>query len=101
MTALTVNNRKIYCIFKEILYFCVFRFSIFIANIITHFHHFHLLRFYGNYFNIVLSFFLYSLGENKFVYSNNLFPFNMKSINSIQKYPQILNHILLFYKYLS
>ena len=37
-----------------------------------------------------MSIFLYSLGVNKFVYSNKLLPLNMKSINPIQKYPHIL-----------
>ena len=57
---------------------------IFIANVIIHFN---LFRFYWKYFNIIFSFFLYFLGENKFVYSNKLLPFNMKSIYLIQKYP--------------
>ena len=39
---------------------------------------------------IILSFSLYSLGENKFVYSKKLLPFNMKSTNSIQKHPHII-----------
>ena len=34
--------------------------------------------------------FLYSFRENKFVYSNKVFPFNMKSTNLIQKYPHIV-----------
>ena len=29
------------------------------------------------------------LGENKLVYSNKPFPFNIKSVNPIQKYPYI------------
>ena len=40
--------------------------------------------------NMSLAFFSYSLGENKFVYSNKLLPFNMKSINQIQQYPHII-----------
>ena len=51
---------------------------------------FKLFRFYRKYFNIILSFFLCSLGENKFAYSNKLLSFNMKSINPIQKYPHII-----------
>ena len=46
--------------------------------------------FYWKYFIIILSFFLYSLGENKFVYSNKPLPLNMKRINPIQKYQQII-----------
>ena len=37
-----------------------------------------------------MSFFLYSLGEDKFVYSNKRLPFKMKSISPIQKYPHIM-----------
>ena len=37
-----------------------------------------------------MSFFIYSLAENKFIYFNKLLPFNMKSINPIQKYPHII-----------
>ena len=59
---------------------------IFTANITIHF------IFYWKYFNIILSFFLYSLGENKLVYSNKLLPFSMESINPIQKYPHIKSH---------
>ena len=40
--------------------------------------------------NIILSFFSYSLAENKFLYSNKLLPFNMKSINPIEQYPDII-----------
>ena len=46
--------------------------------------YFHLFN-YGKYFNIILS-----LGENKFVYSNKLLPFNMKPINPIQKFLHII-----------
>ena len=52
--------------------------------------HYNLFRFYWEYFNIILAFFLYSLGQNKFVYSNKRLPFNMKPINPIQKYPHII-----------
>ena len=38
----------------------------------------------------MLSFFLKSCGENKFVYSVNVFPASIKSINPIQKYPPII-----------
>ena len=41
-------------------------------------------------FNIILSFFLYSLGENKFVYSNKILSFHTNSINPMQKYPHII-----------
>ena len=47
-------------------------------------------RIFLEYFNIIFSFFLYSLQGNKFVYSNKLLIFNMKSINSIQKYLHII-----------
>ena len=46
------------------------RFSIFIAKITIDFHYFNLFRFYGKYFNIILSFFSYSLGEKKYLYSD-------------------------------
>ena len=39
---------------------------------------------------MILSFFLYLLGENKFEYSNKLLPFNIKSLNPIQNYLQII-----------
>ena len=45
---------------------------------------FKLFRFYWQCFNTILSFLLYLLGENKFVYSTKLLPFNMKVINPIQ-----------------
>ena len=75
--------------------FFFFRFSICITNIEVHFDlfRFHLdlilliLQIYYSTFrfNIILPFFSFSLGENKFVYSNKLLPFNMKQINPIQK----------------
>ena len=45
-------------------------------------------------FNITFSFLLYSLGENRFAYSNELLRFNRKSINPIQKYPHIIESCL-------
>ena len=39
---------------------------------------------------MLLSLFLYWLGENTFVYLNKPLPFNIKSINQIQKYPHII-----------
>ena len=72
--------------FLNKLYFMVFKFSIFIANITIHFHHLNLFRFFWKYFSIIFSFFLYSLGENKFVHSNKLI--------------ELLNCMLVFYKYL-
>ena len=48
------------------------------------FHLLNLFRFYWKYFNIILSFYLHLLGENKTVHSNKLLPFNKKSINPIQ-----------------
>ena len=69
-------------------YFRIFRLSILTANITID--HFNLFRCYLKYFNIILSFILYSLEENKFVYSNKLLRFNIKSINLIQKCPHII-----------
>ena len=57
----------------------------FIGNITIDFDYFKLFKFYWKHFDINLSFFLYSLGENKFVYSNKLLPLNMKSINLTKK----------------
>ena len=51
--------------------------------------HFKLFRFYLKYLNTILSFFLYSFGENKIVYSNKLLPFIMKSITPLEKHPHI------------
>ena len=85
MTTLAVSNRKTF--FFSIWYFSFFRFSIFTSNIAIHLS---LFRFYWKCFNIILSFFLYSWGENKLVYSNKLLPFDMKFINPIQKYPHII-----------
>ena len=62
--------------------------------------YFNLYWFYWKYFNIILSFFLYSLGENNFLCSNKLLPFNIKSINPIQNYPHIAESMFVFYKYL-
>ena len=39
---------------------------------------------------VFLSFFSYSLGENKFTQSSKPLPFLIKSINQIQKYPYII-----------
>ena len=52
--------------------------------------HINLFRFHRKCFNMILPLFLYSLGQNKFVYSNKLLPLNMKSINQIQKYTHII-----------
>ena len=41
------------------------------------------------YFKIISSFFLKLFGEKIFAYSVNGFPLNIKSINSVQKYPYI------------
>ena len=54
------------------------------------FYHINLFRIYRKYFNIILSFFSYSLVENNLLYSNKLLSFNMKSINPVQKYLQII-----------
>ena len=42
------------------------------------------------YFKIISSFFLKLFGEKRFVYSVKVFPLSIKSINSIQKYPHII-----------
>ena len=55
---------------------------------------FKLFRFYWQCFNTILSFLLYLLGENKFVYSTKLLPFNMKVINPIQGIYTLLNDML-------
>ena len=39
---------------------------------------------------MILLFFLYSFEKNKFVKSRKLLPFNIKSINFLQKYPHII-----------
>ena len=42
------------------------------------------------YFNIILWFFSYFLGESKFVYSNKVLSLNIKSTNPIQTYQHII-----------
>ena len=37
---------------------------------------------------MIFSFFLYLLGENKFIYSDKLLPLNTNLISPIQKHPQ-------------
>ena len=59
--------------FEQVWHFRVFKISILIANNTIEFFHFKLFRFYWKYFNIILSFFLYSLRENKLVKSIILF----------------------------
>ena len=54
-----------------------------IANIRIDFSHW-------KYVIIILSFFLYSLGENKFMWKKKPLPFNMKLINTVQNYPYII-----------
>ena len=66
LTTLIVNNRKNFSIKYTIFIF--FRFSIFIANFAMYFN---LFKFYRKHFNIILSFFLSSLRENKFVQAFN------------------------------
>ena len=77
-------------VFWKYMVIYVFKFSIFIANNAIDFYHFSLFRFYWKYFNIVLSFLSYSVGENKLEYSKEILPFNMKLINPIQKYSHII-----------
>ena len=81
MTTLTASNRNLNAflgIYDNLVFF--YSFSIFIANITIHFN---IFRFYCKCFKIVLLFSSYSLVENKFVYSNKLLPFNLKSINPL------------------
>ena len=72
--------------FFKSLYLWGFKFSVFIANITMDFYYLYLFRFYWNYFNIILSFFLSLLEEDRFIYSKKLLYFNIKSINPIQQY---------------
>ena len=44
---------------------------------------------YALFIKIMSSFFWKLFGEKRFVYFDKVFPLNMKSINSIQKYPHI------------
>ena len=58
-------------VFEEIYDVLLFSwFSLFIAKIAIDSRYFNLFRFYGKYFNIILSFFSYSLGEKKYLYSD-------------------------------
>ena len=49
---------------KNLRYFMVFKFSIFIANNLTDFYQFCLFRIYWKHLNTIFSFFSYSLGKN-------------------------------------
>ena len=60
------------------------------TNNTTDLYHLNLFKIYYKYSNIILSLFQYLLRENKFVYSNQLLPFKMKSINPVQKYPHVI-----------
>ena len=72
------------CITNIEVHFDLFRFHLDLILLI-------LLIYYSIFrFNIILPFFLFSLGENKFVCPNKLLPFNMKSINPVQKYQHII-----------
>ena len=77
--------------FKKYMTFDGFKISIFIANIKIGFHYFYLFRYYWKYFIIILSFFSYSLGEDKCAYFSKRLPFNMDTINLLQKYLHIIN----------
>ena len=83
---LQIIEKRMFFLNRKIFY-RFFKFSILTTNKVKQF--FHLFN-YWKYFSIILSFFSQSLGENKFVYSNKLSPFNIKSINPIQKYPDII-----------
>ena len=83
---------------KNIWYFRVFKFYIFTTNSVIIFFYFNLFRIYWKYFSIILSFISYLFGENKSVHSNKLLPFNMKSINTIQKYPNIIESYVCILK---
>ena len=55
------------------------------------FFYLNLFRIGCKYFIIILSFFSYSLGEIKLVYSNKILSFNIeKLVNPIQRYPHII-----------
>ena len=55
-------------------------------NTIDFFH----FNFFLKIFSIILSLFSYSIRENKLACSNKLLPYNIKSINSIQKFPHMI-----------
>ena len=60
-------------------------------------YNFFILTFLMNENIIILSFFSYLLGDNKFLQSSNFLLFSIKSINPIQKHPHIIEsytHIL-------
>ena len=76
---------------KNIQYFKVFRLPIFIASIKTDFHHW-------KYFMIILLFFLYSVVENKFVYSNKLYLLTWNQQIQCNIMHTILNCKLVCYK---
>ena len=82
MTALTVNNRDLIFLKKiyDILVFLNFLNLLQKLQCILSY-----LDSTENIFNIILPLLLYSLGENKFVYSHKPLPFNMKSINGNTK----------------
>ena len=69
--------------FQNVWYFRVLNFFFISLNNTRDFFHFNLFRNYLKHFSIILSFFSYSLGENKLVYSNKLLPFNIKSVNKL------------------
>ena len=67
IATLTTNNGKNKCLIKNIGYLRVFKFSILTTNNAIYFFHPNLFRIYLKKISIILSFFSYSLGENKFV----------------------------------
>ena len=74
--------------FENVWYFRIFKFCILATNNAIQFFH-RTLFIYWTFFSIILSFFSYLLGENKFIESNKLLALNIKSINPIQKYLHI------------
>ena len=75
--------------FEDVWYFRLFKFSILTTNNAIELFHLNLFC-YLRYSSIILSFFLYSLGEKKFVQSSKSLPFSIKSINPLQKYQHII-----------
>ena len=78
-----------FLLFKNIWYYKVFKIFMFTTNNTIDLDYFKLFEIYWKYFNIILSFFSYFLGQNELVSSNKLLPFNIKSINPVQKYLHI------------
>ena len=78
-----------FLLFKNIWYHKVFKIFMFTTNNTIDLVYFKLFEIYWKYFNIILSFFSYFLGQSELVSSNKFLPFNIKSINPVQKYLHI------------